>query len=690
MNIPAAVPGLASLQARSLGDSAVRVAVLDGPVDLSHPCFQRANLTQLNTLVQDPVGPGQMSRHGTHVASLIFGQRDTSVFGVAPACSGLVVPIFRDFEEGRLPQLELARAIEQAVLEGAHVINISGGERSQNGRADPLLERALRLCDENNVLVVGATGNDGCPCLHVPAALPSVLAVGALARNGEPLESSNWGEGYRSHGVLAPGEEIKGAVPGGGTDRLSGTSFATPIVSGVAALLLSIQHHVHGHIDPRAVSRAILDTACNPQEECGRYLAGILSVLHAYAYIEKGGKTTAGECVAAQTPSAVMEGFAGGGTPSVGKISEFRARATVAGTPAIALAAETETTIPSTVDVITAAPAAVPDATGGSGVPAGDGNCRSVTSSGDCSRHDPAVAPVVTSGKPSYIYALGTLGVDFGTEARRDTFRQSMPDVQREADGVQVFVSPNAYDVFQLTDYLNSRPSESTKLIWTLNLDVTPIYALEAEVAYPEDVYGTLRGALRKQALPSDHPNYVSRLSIPGLLTNRTVRLFSGQRVPVVLVQPRGLSEWNESALVDQVVDVLGRTHERFDEGRVKHLIRVFLDKVYFECRNLGQSSPDRALNFAATNAFQVAAGVVDGLLSGEIVPGSENSLYCLASIEVKRSPYCRMDSDCWDILIAWFDPENERRAKSVFQFTIDVSDEQPVSLAPAHRYLTL
>jgi hypothetical protein len=47
------------------------------------------------------------------------------------------------------------------------------------------------------------------------------------------------------------------------------------------------------------------------------------------------------------------------------------------------------------------------------------------------------------------------------------------------------------------------------------------------------------------------------------------------------------------------------------------------------------------------------------------------------------------MDSDCWDVLIKWFDPENERRAKSVFQFTIDVSDELPVSLAPAHHYLT-
>ena len=264
-----------------------------------------------------------------------------------------------------------------------------------------------------------------------------------------------------------------------------------------------------------------------------------------------------------------------------------------------------------------------------------------------------------------------------------------MPDVERRENDTIVRVAPNPYDVFQLSDYLNSRPSESTKLIWTLNLDLTPIYALEAEIAYPEDVYGTLRGTLRKEALPSDNPNFVSRVSIPGVMTNRTVRLFSGQLVPVVIVQPRGLFEWNEPSLVTTVVDALRPGREDMNEALVSRLVRIFLDKVYFECRNLGRNPSDRALNFAATNAFQFGTGILNGVLSGKIVPGGETSLYTLDSIKVIKSPYCRMDSDCWDVLITWFDPENERRAKSVFQFTIDVSDELPVSLAPSHQYLT-
>jgi hypothetical protein len=74
---------------------------------------------------------------------------------------------------------------------------------------------------------VSAAGNDGCECLHVPAAVPAVLAVGALSDGGAPLAFSNWGDAYRLNGVLAPGERIWGAAPGGGAIAESVTSYAT-------------------------------------------------------------------------------------------------------------------------------------------------------------------------------------------------------------------------------------------------------------------------------------------------------------------------------------------------------------------------------------------------------------------------------------------------------------------------------
>lgn len=700
MAVHEVLPGLGGLHERGTGDPEIRIAVLDGPVDLSHECFRGARFEQVATLASPHPGlasphpgPGKASRHGTHIASVIFGQPGSSVPGLAPSCSGLIIPVFREYEEGRLRQLDLARAMEQAVLNGAHIINISGGERSVEGGPDPFLRKALDLCEQNHVLVVAAAGNDGCECLHIPACLESVLAVGALDRDGIPLVSSNWGPHYRSHGVVALGQDVPGAEPGGGVGRMSGTSAATAVVTGVAALLLSQARQRTGVADPPAIAAAILATAdqCGsgrPPQECEKYLAGEVNVARARAYIESGGMMRMPD-LEQVTPSEV--GDHQGPVPGGGNGAQVPAPApTTAGGSA------------------SARPALVPPAPVGprdqgvslSGSSSADTcGCAGVKPSGDCAcggsqqaagaAATGAAATMVAPAMPSYVYALGTVGFDFGTEARRDTFRQSMPDVPRDVDGTPILVSPNPFDVFQLTDYLNRRPSESTKLIWTLNLDLTPIYALEAEVAYPEDVYSTLREALRNEALPQDDPNHVSRVSIPGVITNRTVRLFSGQVLPVVVVQPRGLFEWNEPALVNSVVESIGPDRQDVDEQRLRRLIRIFLDKVYFECRNLGMNPSDRALNFAATNAFQFGSGIVTGILSGRLVPNGDEALYTLDSIRVSKSPYCRMDSDCWDVIITWFDPENERRAKSVFQFTIDVSDELPVSLAPAHQYLT-
>jgi hypothetical protein len=282
---------------------------------------------------------------------------------------------------------------------------------------------------------------------------------------------------------------------------------------------------------------------------------------------------------------------------------------------------------------------------------------------------------------------------------------------------------PNPYDPYQLNDYLKRNPWASNKLIWTLNIERTPIYALEAETPYGMDwgqpffdaeghtvgadlqfppvspVYRTFRDALVGHVLdPDTDPDYISMVSVPGVLTNRTVRLFTGQVVPVVVVSPRGMYSWNEPRLVEAASMAVredaerqrsaGRTAPPVDDFTVRQNIRAFLDKVYFQFRNLGQSPADRALNYAATNAFMVADTLREGFTSGTYVPGQNVGLYSLDTITVSKSPYCRQDSDCWDVELTFFDPENDKRARVSYLFTMDVREVLPVSLAPSHRFL--
>ncbi len=273
------------------------------------------------------------------------------------------------------------------------------------------------------------------------------------------------------------------------------------------------------------------------------------------------------------------------------------------------------------------------------------------------------------------VYALGTLGYDFGTEARRDSFKQLMPAV--EIDGT--LVPANPYDARQMADYLEENLAEAKSLIWTLNQELTPVYAIEPKGAFAADVYETLQIMLAGQVEGEDSENYIERVSIPGVLTDRTVELFSGQIIPVI--EPdntRGMYGWKVNNLVRAAIGTVQATQEEtVDEEVMRRSLRSFLNRIYYDLRNLGQTSKDRALNFAATNAFQAASTFAEAVAAGME----------LDVIEVHKSRFCRYDSDCWDVRLKFFDPESNRRARKLFRFTIDVRDKIPVTLGEVHSW---
>ena len=629
------IPGLNELWAESLGDPRICVAVLDGPVDLSHPSLATANITQIETLVSGIADQGPASQHGTHIASIIFGQHHGPVKGIAPHCRGLIIPVFKDDGAGSIAcsQLDLARAISVAIQEDAHIINISGGELTISGTAHPILTDAVRDCSNRGVLIVAAAGNEGCDCLHIPGALPSVLTVGAMSAQGEPLDFSNWGERYRAQGILAPGENILCASSGGVTVRNSGTSYATPVVSGIAALLLSLQLKHGQKPDPHAVRAALLSSAVGCGEGSAldrrRVLVGRLNVSGAMSQIVK-------EVSAVSESNETQEH-----TPS--GASEDSCLTTPAIQPAYAQASES------------AKPSSSKSTHSTVSNPSSQRNANLLPQGSVVPSNITAAACECAGAggaSPQLVFAIGHLGFDFGTEARRDSIMQHMDQPTSPQD-------PN-----QLLAYLEKNPWDAAAILWTLNLDATPIYAIQSQGAFAIDTYQRLREFLSEQA-----KGEVERVSISGYIAGNA-RLLTGQIVPIIWPVLRGMYSWNTTALIAAVG---GTAAPEETQG-----VANFLLRVYEELRNLGVTPQDRAINYAATNAFQVR----------EVFKDAIKEEMDLDTIEVERSPICRVDSDCWDVKLTFFNPRKVfEQARKVYRFTVDVSDVVPVMVGPVRPW---
>lgn len=639
--------GLQRLWEQTLGTPEVCIAVLDGPVDLDHPTFQGARLEQLGfgnpISVNDPA-----IRHGTHVSSIIFGQHQEPLRGIAPECSGVIIPVFQSSSEGEMApcsQVELARAIIMAVEYGAKVINVSGGEYSPSATAHPILSDAVKMCVREGVLIVAAAGNDGCSCVHVPGALPSVLVVGACDINGEPLGFSNWGDVYSSTGILAPGDGILGAIPGNRYAIQTGTSFASPIVAGVAGLLLSLRLAQQGKSvmeDADIVRSAILQSAqredCHHPKECQRLLAGKLNINGTMNLIfEKRG--------------IEME---------MSENTKTQTRAVKPAQDSVSPVAQTEG--PSPVESHESRDPNC-DTHGNHDLPEMESNGISAS---ECGCKSGAAGE---RKRPQFVFALGKIGYDFSTEARRDTVVANMevPNVAEQG---------NPHDPRQMVSYLERNQPEAARITWTLSHDSTPIYAIEPHGAFAANAYSILTGFLRDQLAEG-----VEVVSIAGTIIG-TTRLSTGQTIPVVLPEIRGMFSWTIGKLVEGVIGERLEKEEVPSENveELRGNLENFLRRIYFEFRNLGLASEHRAINFAGTQIFHIA----------RYLERQQRRGYHLDAVEVHRSPICRPESDCWDVRIIFFDPENVLRARSAFLVTIDVSDSVPVMISDGVREFSI
>ncbi len=248
--------------ATTTGSDDVVVAVLDTGVDYTHEdlltnmWLRPASLApyqdnELGTVddvrgfnaVDNSADPMDDNGHGTHCAGIIGaeGGNDLGIAGVNWKVK--IMPLKFLNADGSGNVKDAIEAINYAIARkkagvNVRIISASWGS-TQKSRA---LEDVIRNAYENDILFVAAAGNssvnnDRSP--HYPSSynVPNVVSVAALNRNDELASFSNWGA--KSVAIGAPGVDILSTWLQNGYEEKSGTSMATPVVSGVAALIVA-------------------------------------------------------------------------------------------------------------------------------------------------------------------------------------------------------------------------------------------------------------------------------------------------------------------------------------------------------------------------------------------------------------------------------------------------------------------
>jgi type VII secretion-associated serine protease mycosin len=233
----------------------VTVAVVDTGVDAGHPQLAGQVVRSIDvskTDSRDCLG------HGTKVAGIIAAadqrDRDRAFVGIAPRAKILSVK-YTNQEHSNGADPNLARAIRTAAdAKGVQVINVSS-----TAPDTPDLRAAVTYAQSRDILIVAAAGNvqdeqKGKELPAYPAGYDGVVGVAAVDESGQITDFSN----VRTQiAVAAPGQNIISTWPGGGYAVDQGTSFATPFVAGLAALMRSFRPN----LTYQQVANRILATA---------------------------------------------------------------------------------------------------------------------------------------------------------------------------------------------------------------------------------------------------------------------------------------------------------------------------------------------------------------------------------------------------------------------------------------------
>lgn len=218
------------------------IAVIDSGIDYTHEDLNDGRVR--TDIDKDYVNKDDDAMddagHGTHVAGTIAAASNNGLGVTGILWQAQLLPLKVCDETGSCSMDAIVSAIQYAADKGARIISMSLGGSGCASTLEAAIDYAYF---EKGVVIVAAAGNSN-GLVGYPAAYEPVIAVGALDRHGQRAYFSNYGDALD---LVAPGVRIFSTVPANGYDTFSGTSMATPHVTGVAGLLLAQRPTLTNH-----------------------------------------------------------------------------------------------------------------------------------------------------------------------------------------------------------------------------------------------------------------------------------------------------------------------------------------------------------------------------------------------------------------------------------------------------------
>ena len=249
-------------EAKKYNNPKVKVAIIDTGVDIKHKSLKdNVNINDSVRVLDGKISKlkGDSEVHGTHVTGIITGK-----FNVKKKWGGIATDFVDTFvvdssiqynNETVFESADLIMSLDYAMKKGAKVINMSLGGF---GRDNALLNQ-IQKCNDNDIVIVCAAGNENATDFVSPADFPNVISVISSTYLDEKA-FSNYGV---DKDISAPGEIIYSTIPGNRFMYSSGTSMAAPVVTSVCALI----RYVNPKLDNDQVRRIVYSSSDDIDEK---------------------------------------------------------------------------------------------------------------------------------------------------------------------------------------------------------------------------------------------------------------------------------------------------------------------------------------------------------------------------------------------------------------------------------------